>query len=57
MRRMSTARLVQLLGLLIVTAVMIVSYLVSNMLLQFGGLAVGAAVFLVGRGMEGRPAR
>ncbi len=51
---MSTPRLIQLVGLLIVTAVMIVSYLVSNMLLQFGGLAAGALVFLIGRGMESR---
>ena len=54
---MTAPRLVQLLGLLIVTAVMIVSYLVSDMLLQFGGLAVGALVFIVGKRMEGSPSR
>jgi len=51
---MSPPRLIQLLGLLIVTAVMIVSYIESNMLLQFGGLGVGALVFLIGRAMESR---
>ena len=51
---MSAPRLVQLLGILVVTAVMIVSYLVSNMLLQFGGLGVGVAIFLIGKGLERR---
>ena len=51
---MNTPRLLQLLGLLIVTFVMGYSYFVSNMLFQFGGLGVGAAVFLVGRGLQTR---
>ncbi len=54
---MSPPRLVQLAGLVIVTVVMVESYLVSNMLLQFGGLAVGAAVFLAGRTWESRQPR
>ncbi len=49
---MPLPRAIQLLGLLIVTGVMIVSYSVSDMLLQFGGLGLGAGVFLVGRRME-----
>lgn len=51
---MNTPRLLQLLGLLIVGFVMIYSYIVSDMLFQFGGLGVGAAVFLVGRGLASR---
>ncbi|MHC4845619.1 MAG: hypothetical protein ACYTCU_05610 [Planctomycetota bacterium] len=51
---MTAPRLLQLLGLLIVTFVMIYSYAMSDMLFQFGGLGVGAAVFLVGRGLEAR---
>jgi hypothetical protein len=41
----SPPRLIQLIGLLIVTFVMIRSYVVSDMAFQFGGLGVGAAVF------------
>jgi len=51
---MSPPRLIQLAGLLIVTFVMIRSYVVSDMAFQFGGLAVGAAVFLLGRLLESR---
>ena len=51
---MSPPRLVQLLGLLIVTVVMVVSYRISDMTLQFGGLGVGALVFAVGRAWETR---
>jgi hypothetical protein len=47
-------RLLQLLGLLIVSFVMIYSYVVSDMIFQFGGLGVGAAVFLIGQGMQSR---
>ena len=54
---MSPPRLIQLAGLLIVTFVMIRSYVVSNMAFQFGGLAVGAAVFLLGRLLEKRAPR
>lgn len=52
---MPLPRVVQLLGLVIVTFVMIRSYLVSDMLFQFGGLGLGALVFLAGKWME-RPA-
>lgn len=48
---MGTPRIVQFLGLGIVTFVMIRSYMVDSMAFQFGGLAVGAAVFLVGKRM------
>jgi len=51
---MSAPRVVQFLGLVVVTVVMVASYLESSMLLQFGGLALGAAIFLIGRGMERR---
>lgn len=51
---MTAPRLLQLLGLLIVTFVMVYSYAVSDMTLQFGGLGVGAAIFIVGRGLEAR---
>jgi hypothetical protein len=53
---MSSARLVQLLGLILVTWVMVRSFFVSDMTFQFGGLAVGALVFAVGRLMERRAA-
>jgi len=53
---MSPPRLVQLLGLLIVSVVMVVSYVVSDMTLQFGGLALGALVFVIGRAWETRSA-
>lgn len=46
--------MLQLLGLLIVTFVMLYSYRVSDMAFQFGGLGVGAAVFLIGRGLAAR---
>jgi len=49
---MSGPRVVQLLGIVMVTFVMIRSYQVSDMAFQFGGLAVGAAVFLLGKAME-----
>ena len=54
---MSPPRLIQLLGILIVTFVMIRSYVVSDMAFQFGGLGVGAAVFLIGRLLEVRARR
>ncbi|HEX5010534.1 MAG TPA: hypothetical protein VFY71_09035 [Planctomycetota bacterium] len=50
---MPLGKLLQLLGLLWVTFVMVRSFLVDpSMLFQFGGLALGAAVFLVGRSLE-----
>lgn len=51
---MPLPRLIQLVGLLIVTVVMVRSYFVSDMTFQFGGLGVGAAVFLVGKLLEAR---
>jgi len=53
---MGAARGLQLLGLLIVTFVMIRSYIVSDMAFQFGGLGVGAAIFVAGKLAE-RPGR
>lgn len=50
---MTPGRLLQVLGLGIVTVVMIRSYMVSDMLFQFGGLALGAAVFMLGRSADG----
>ena len=55
--RVSPPRLIQLIGLLIVTFVMIRSYVVSDMAFQFGGLGFGAAVFLLGRLLEKRAPR
>ena len=50
---MSFARLVQLVGLVIVTWVMVSSYLEPpSMLFQFGGLGLGAAVFLLGKHLQ-----
>ena len=49
---MGLPRIVQLSGLAIVTFVMIRSYMVDSMVFQFGGLAIGAAVFLVGKRMQ-----
>ena len=53
----SPPRLIQLAGILIVTFVMIRSYVVSDMAFQFGGLGVGAAIFLLGRMLEKRAPR
>ena len=49
-------RLLQLLGLLIVSFVLVYSYVVSDMTFQFGGLGVGVAVFLIGQGLQSRSA-
>ena len=46
-------RMTLLIGLGIVTYVMVRSYMVDSMLFQFGGLAIGAAVFLIGKRMQG----
>ena len=54
---MTPPRLIQLAGILIVTVVMIRSYVVSDMAFQFGGLGVGAAVFLLGKLLEKRAPR
>lgn len=52
---MSLGRFLQLAGLVCVTWVMLSSFLAPpSMLFQFGGLAAGAAVFLVGRALEAR---
>ena len=52
---MSPGRAVQFLGLLIVTWVMVTSWVEEpSMLYQFGGLGLGAAIFLLGRALPGR---
>ena len=51
---MSGGRFLQLIGLVIVTFVMIQSYLVSDMGFQFGGLGIGAVVFLLGVALDKR---
>jgi hypothetical protein len=52
---MSFGRFLQLAGLIIVTWVMVRSFVSEpTMLFQFGGLAAGAAVFLAGRAVEAR---
>ena len=52
---MTLGRFLQLAGLLGVTWVMLNCFLAERtMLFQFGGLAAGALVFLVGRRVEGR---
>ena len=50
---MNPGRLLQALGIAIVTVVMIRSYAVSDMTFQFGGLGLGAAVFLIGHWLAG----
>ncbi len=45
--------MVQLLGLLVVTFVLIASLTsIDDMLFEFGGLALGALVFMLGKWME-----
>ena len=52
---MPLGRTLQIIGLMWVTYVMIRSFLQEpSMLFQFGGLAAGAAVFLIGRGLEAK---
>jgi len=52
---MSPGRVLQFAGLVVVTFVMISSFVEEpSMLFQFGGLAAGAAVFLVGRALDER---
>ena len=52
---MSPGRAIQFLGLLIVTYVMITSWIEEpSMLYQFGGLGLGAAVFVLGRMLPGK---
>ncbi|MHC5210791.1 MAG: hypothetical protein ACYTG2_08750 [Planctomycetota bacterium] len=51
---MTIPRLVQLLGIVLVTYVMVRSYFVSDMTFQFGGLGVGVGLFVAGRLMERR---
>ena len=54
---MAPHRVIQLVGILIVTFVMIRSYVVSDMAFQFGGLGVGVVVFLLGKLLEVRARR
>lgn len=52
---MSAGRALQIVGFLVVTLVLVRSVLIgSSMLFEFGGLAAGAGVFLVGRAVESR---
>ena len=52
---MSAGKLLQLAGFLGVTYVLVRSVAVgSSMMFEFGGLALGAAVFLLGRVVESR---
>lgn len=51
---MTGGRFLQLIGLVIVTFVMIRSYQVSDMTFQFGGLGLGAVVFLLGVALDRR---
>ena len=51
---MTGGRFLQFIGLLIVTVVMIRSYQVSDMTFQFGGLGLGAVVFMLGVALDRR---
>jgi hypothetical protein len=52
---MPLGKALQLIGLVWVTYVMVRCFMVEpSMLFQFGGLALGAAVFLIGRGVEAK---
>lgn len=50
---MTLAKLLQVAGLAWVTYVMVRSYQISDMTFQFGGLGLGALVFMLGRWLEG----
>jgi len=52
---MSAGRVLQIVGFLGVSLVLLRSVLTnSTMLFEFGGLAIGAAIFLLGRALESR---
>lgn len=51
---MSGGRFLQFIGLVIVTFVMIRSYTVSDMAFQFGGLGIGAILFVLGVAVDKR---
>jgi hypothetical protein len=52
---MSAGKALQLLGFLGVTFVLVASLASErSMLFEFGGLAAGAAIFLIGRALESR---
>ena len=52
---MPLGKALQLIGLVWVTFVMVRSFMVDvSMLFQFGGLALGAGLFLVGRALEAK---
>ena len=51
---MSPGRLLQLLGLVIVTVVFVLSLRVADMTLEFGGLLAGMLVFGAGQLIESR---
>ena len=54
---MNFPRLLQLAGFLFVTYVMVRSFMVSDMLFQFGGLMVGSLMFFIGRSLDRREAK
>ncbi len=54
---MSFPRLLQLAGFLFVTFVMVRSFMVSDMLFQFGGLMIGSLMFFIGRSLDSREAK
>ena len=51
---MSLGKLLQALALAWVTYVMVRSYQISDMTFQFGGLGLGALVFVFGRALDER---
>jgi len=51
---MSAGRLIQLVGLIIVTVVFALSLRVADMTLEFGGLLLGMLVFGIGQLVESR---
>lgn len=51
---MSPGRLLQLLGLVIVTVVLVLSLRIADMTLEFGGLLAGMLVFGLGQLLESR---
>ncbi|GJM20709.1 MAG: hypothetical protein DHS20C15_06240 [Planctomycetota bacterium] len=51
---MTGGRFLQFIGLVIVTFVMIRSYAVSDMAFQFGGLGIGAVLFVLGTAVDRR---
>lgn len=53
---MSIPRLLQLVGFLFVTFVLVRSFIIVDMLFMFGGLMLGSLVFFIGWSLETREA-